>query len=276
MTLTNILVLTRKELRETIRNRWFILQSLAFAALALALSALTLSGLGGVQLGGFGRTAASLINAVMLFIPLIGLSAGAAALAGERERGTLAYLLAQPVTRAEVLCGKVLGGALALAASLALGFGLAGGALAFAGGEAPTGAYLRLVGFALLLGLGMFSLGLLISALNRKAAAATGVALFVWLALVFLGDLGVMGTSLALGLDVRETALLALLNPLQVFKLAAVLGLEATLEVLGPSGLYLVRTFGPGLAWALAALLAAWTVLPLSAAFVLFTRRGDL
>ncbi|MER3514079.1 MAG: ABC transporter permease, partial [Chloroflexota bacterium] len=89
-------------------------------------------------------------------------------------------------------------------------------------------------------------------------------------------DLGVMGTSLALGLDVRETALLALLNPLQVFKLAAVLGLEATLEVLGPSGLYLVRTFGPGLAWALAALLAAWTVLPLSAAFGLFTRRSDL
>jgi Cu-processing system permease protein len=276
MAITNILVLARKELRETFRNKWFILQSIAFAALALALSALTLSGLGGVQLGGFGRTAASLINAVMLFVPLIGLSAGASALAGERERGTLAYLLAQPVTRSEVLFGKVLGGALALAASLALGFGLAGGALALAGGAAPTGAYLRLAGFALLLGLGMFSLGLFISALSRKAAAATGVALFLWLVLVFLGDLGLMGTSLALGLDIQQTALLALANPLQVFKLSAVLGLEATLEVLGPPGLYLVRTFGPGLVWALAGILAAWALLPLAGAFGLFVRRGDL
>ena len=50
---------------------------------------------------------------------------GAGAIAHERERGTLTYLLAQPVTRAEVIVGKYLGAALAMGVALGLGFGVA-------------------------------------------------------------------------------------------------------------------------------------------------------
>ena len=42
---------------------------------------------------------------------------GAGSLAGEQERGTLAYLLSQPVNRAEVLIGKYLGLAASLSAA---------------------------------------------------------------------------------------------------------------------------------------------------------------
>jgi ABC-type transport system involved in multi-copper enzyme maturation permease subunit len=47
----------------------------------------------------------------------MGLTIGAGSLSGERERGTLQYLLAQPVNRAEVLLGKYLG--IVLAAGMA-------------------------------------------------------------------------------------------------------------------------------------------------------------
>ncbi len=63
----------------------------------------------GAVCGGIRRTAASLINALLLFVALFGLSIGAVSLASDRERGTLAYLLAQPVNRFEVFLGKTMG-----------------------------------------------------------------------------------------------------------------------------------------------------------------------
>src|SRR5262245_58883703 len=118
MDITNVGIIARKELREALRNRWFLLYTLAFAGLALGLSALAQPTSSLVKMAGYSRTAASLVNLVLLFVPLIGLTLGAANLAGDRETGALAYLLAQPVTGAEVLLGKYLGVAGALLASL--------------------------------------------------------------------------------------------------------------------------------------------------------------
>src|SRR5690606_39909351 len=58
---------------------------------------------------GFGRTAAGLINLVLFLAPLMGLTLGAQAISGEREQGTLAYLLAQPVSLVEIFVAKFLG-----------------------------------------------------------------------------------------------------------------------------------------------------------------------
>jgi Cu-processing system permease protein len=272
----NILVLTQKELRDARRNRWFVLYAVAFAGLALALAWLALSGVGTYGLAGFGRTAASLINLVLLIVPLMGLTLGALSLAGERERGTLLYILAQPVTQVEVLLGKLLGLALALLAALVLGFGLSGLLIAWQGGMTQASSYLTLVLLAFLLALASLSLGLLISAAVRKGATAIGLALFLWLLLVFFGDLGLMGTALVMRLRIGDLFTLALLNPLQVFKMAAILAIRGGLEVLGPAGLYALRTYGERLMSVLVIILIAWTILPLTFTYMAFRRRGAL
>ncbi len=84
----NVYVLIQKELRDARHNRWFVLYTIAFAALSLALAWFALSGAGNFGLAGFGRTSASLINLVLLIVPLMGLTLGALSLAGEREKGT--------------------------------------------------------------------------------------------------------------------------------------------------------------------------------------------
>ena len=168
--------IAQRELREALRNRWLWFYAVGFSGLALALSQAGVASAGYAGLGGFGRTAASLINALLLFVPLIGLSVGAGALAGDRERGTLLYLLAQPVNRSEVFWGKALGAALAVVAALGLGFGLAGLGLATAvAGDAL--AFLALAGYSLLLALVSLGLGFILSALTRRAATASGAAL---------------------------------------------------------------------------------------------------
>jgi Cu-processing system permease protein len=270
----SILTIAAKELRDSLRNRWFILYTAAFTILALGLSYMSLAGTGRYGFGGFGRTAAGLINLTMLIVPLMALTAGAGSIAGERDRGTLGYLLSQPVSRLEVIAGKYLGLALALLASLALGFGVSAAVIAWRSGSADAQHYVRLVGAAYLLSLAMLSTGFVVSVIARRGGIALAASVFLWLAFVFVGDLGLMVGTLAFRLQAPQLFSLALLNPLQVFRLAAMTGIHASLDVLGPAGLYATQTLGYRLDGVLAAAMLAWIVLPLAAAMLIFSRRG--
>ncbi len=274
--LAAIWTLVQKELYDARRNRWYLLFAVAFAGLSLALAWLSLTGSGSFGLAGFGRTAASMINLVLLIIPLMGLTIGALSLAGERERGSLVYLLSQPVNQLEILLGKYLGAGIVLLAALIFGFGLSGLVIGWQQGAADVVVYLSLILFAFLLALASLSLGFLISASAKKTASAIGVAIFVWLLLVFFGDLGLMGSAIVLRLQVAELFTLAVFNPLQVFKLAAIWNLRSSLEVLGPAGAYASHTFGEALLPVLVAILGLWIVLPLAGAFAVFRLRGGL
>lgn len=264
----------RREFRDAIASRWFLLYTFAFTVLAVGVSFLSLSGVGGHGFAGFGRTAAGLLNLIMLVVPLMALTAGAGSIAGERERGTLLYLLAQPVSRTQVLLGKYVGLAAALVCSLCVGFGVSAGVLAWRAGGVGLWAFLMLIGMTALLALAMLSVGIVISVLSRRTSVATGVGLFTWLTLVFVSDLGLMASSILFKLRVQEILGLAVLNPLQSFKMAVIVSMNASLDVLGPVGAYASYTLGAALPWVLAASLAAWAVVPLLAAIVIFTRRN--
>jgi Cu-processing system permease protein len=276
MDFENVLTLIQKELRDAFRNRWFLLYAIAFAALSLALAWFSVSGAGSFGVAGFGRTTAGLINLILLIVPLMGLTLGAMSLAGEREKGTLIYLMAQPISSVELLLGKFVGLALALTAALVIGFGLTGILMAFVGGGGDFQVYLTLLVLSVLLAVASLSMGFLISAAVKKAATAVGLALFLWLILVYFGDLGLMGTAVVMQIKVEQLLTLALINPLQVFKLAAVLDLRENLEVLGPAGIYAFRTYGRALWPLLVGLLFAWVVLPFLLATQVFKKRGVL
>lgn len=274
--LANITVLIQKEIRDALRNRWFILYAVAFAILSLALAWMAVSGAGSYGLAGFGRTSASLINLVLLIVPLMGLTLGALSLAGERENGTLLYLMAQPISQGELLLGKYIGMALALIAALGLGFGLTGLLMAVNGSGAAVGIYVTLLLLSCLLAVASLSVGFFISAAVTRSATAVGLALFVWLLLVFFGDLGLMGTAVVLRLSVNQLFAAALANPLQLFKLASILNLRQNLEVLGPAGMYAMRTYGRNLLPLLVALLLLWALIPFLLAAQIFRRKGVL
>lgn len=274
--LNNVITITLKELQDARRNRWYLIYVLVFTGLSLALAWLGMTGLGDYGLAGFGRTAASIINIVLLVVPLMGLTLGAISLAGEREKSTLLYLLAQPVTQLEVLLGKYIGLGIALFSALVLGFGISGILITIQGGSAEIRIYLIMVLLAFLLALVSLSIGFLISSMVRKGSTAVSIALFVWLLLLVFGDLGLMGTSIVLNLGVDQLFTLTMLNPMQIFKIAAILNIRGSLEVLGPAGIYALRTYGAQLLPGLVAVLAAWTLVPMSLAYFAFRRSGAL
>jgi len=270
-----IAALAVRELRDALRTRWFLLYSLALMVLAGGLTYISTvySGYAGLQ--GFSRAAAGLVNLMLLVVPLMGLIAGALTLAGERERKTLGYMMSQPISAGEFFCGKVAGLAAALAASLLLSFGVVGVLLGLRRAPLDPAGFAGFTGLTLLLAMAGLGFGVLISSAAGRVAQAQGVALFVWFVLVFLGDLGVMGSVLVTRMRVESLLFWSLLNPLQVYRLATIAVLSPRLEVLGPAGLYVTSVLGELLVPLLVGLLVVWVIVPLALAFWLF-RRGDM
>lgn len=270
------LTLMGKEMADAIRNRWFLAFAAIFTILILAFTGLGLSLAGQYGVTGFGRTAANLVNLVMLVVPLMGMLLGSMSMAGEREGGVLLYLYSHPVSLSEIFFGKLLGVGMALCFSLLLGFGLAGLYIGIQTGVRQITAYLGLVVLSLLLlGFGL-SFGLLLSCWARRSAAAVGGALFAWLILVFLGDLGLMGSAIFFRLPIQSFLWFSLLNPLQVFKTAAVLVIQGNLEILGPAGVYAERMFGHALLPLLIGILFFWNAAFIAAGPWVLKRKGVL
>lgn len=268
-----VAVLIRKELRDAVHNRWFVSYTVGFTVMALGVSYLAQVGTGYSGFAGFGPTAASMINLVLLLVPLMALTLGASSLTLERDRGMLAYMLAQPVNRVEVILAKYLGLAVALLGALSAGFGAAAMLIARQADAQQVGMFLRLVGFSAMLALCMLAVGMMIATFMRRSGAAAGMALLVWLALLLLGDLGLMGSAVLFRMQTPQLFLIAIINPAECFRLSVIGGFDATLDVLGPAGLYASNTFGSQLPALLAAILGAWTLVPLTLAVFRFTRK---
>lgn len=271
-----VFTIARKELRDAVRGRWFWLYSIGFGLPAALLAWVALPGSLVSGTASFGRTAASLVALVQLIVPLMGLTLGAQAIAGQAERGTLRFLLSHPLTRSEAFLGTFLGLALSLLATCATGFGAAGLVTVLRGSGADAGAFVRIAALSWVLAIAMLGIGMLISAVVRRSGTALGAAVFAWLSLVFLGELGIMGTAIATRLPVDALFLSAVLNPVEAFRLAALTALSGSLDVLGPAGNYAVDTYGDSLGPLLTAALVVWVVVPTGLAWWRFSRGRDV
>jgi len=134
---------------------------------------------------------------VRVVLSLVALLFGFDQISREREQGTLKLLLGGPVSRARVLAGKWIGNFLSLAVPFLLVTLLGAAVLLFDANVRLDGDRLGRLGLILVLALlylALFlSLGMLVSALTRRAATSVIVLLFVWALLVFvLPNLGTL------------------------------------------------------------------------------------
>jgi ABC-type transport system involved in multi-copper enzyme maturation permease subunit len=134
---------------------------------------------------------------VRVILSLVALLFGFDQISREREQGTLKLLVGGPVSRAQVLAGKWAGHFLSLAVPFLLVTLLGATLLLFDPDVRMTPDRIARLGLILVLALlylALFlSLGLLVSALTRRAATSVIVLLFVWALLVFvLPNLGTL------------------------------------------------------------------------------------
>ncbi len=260
-----VLAIAGKEFRERIRNRWTLAVVLVFTGFALAIAYFGAAQQGSVGLRGVDVTIASLVSLVIYLVPLIALMLGYDAIVGERERGSLALLLSQPLTRFELLLGKYLGLAGALATSTLIGFGVVGVLLGAKFGAAALAQYGVFMATAVALGLAFLSVALLISVVAASRIAASGLAIVAWFGFVLVYDLVVLALLVALAgkLASGVVPVLLLLNPADAFRMVNIFGFAELGRLYGLAAV-VPRTLASPLVQASA--LVAWILVPLGIA----------
>lgn len=258
-----ISIVAGQEVRINIRNKWMLMFAAAFAALSLAVCYFGLVTVAAVGVQGFIRTTASLLNLVLYLVPLVALVMATMSFSG--ERGTTELLFSQPVSRANILTGKLLGLFLCLASATCIGFGSAGAVIAVrAGGDGST-RFAVFVGLALLLGLVFLSLGAMLAILIDDKAKALGASLFLWFFFVIFYDLLAIGMTF---LFKEQTANLFIFlslfaNPVDLVRVSSLMNLGGA-TVFGAAGAALLKFLG-GTVWSnvlLTVALIVWAVGP--------------
>lgn len=272
--MTTAAIVARREIRMALTSAWLLAYTAIFIALALTLAFLGERNLGSVGFENFSRTTASLLNLCLLLAPLVALLLGSGAIAGERDRGALAYLLSMPINRWELLAGKYAGVAISIALATLVGFGIAGIWIAVMTSSLEVGTYVLFAALIIALVLVMSGIGLLVSVASSSRVQALGTALLVWAVVALFFDLVLIGLVSSTSLGGGGLMLALMLNPVEIIRVLAIIYLEPDLQILGPFGSYLLERTGRGGATViLSAALAVWAVVPVAIAAYLFETR---
>jgi Cu-processing system permease protein len=272
----NILLIARKEIQESLRNRWVLATTLLLAALALTLTFLGSAPTGTVGVRPLDVVVVSLSSLTIFLLPLIALLISHDAIVGEMERGTMLLLLSYPVGRSQVLLGKFAGHLAVLAFATVLGYGAAALVLAATGAAIDAhswGAFGNMIGSSILLGAVFIAVGYLVSALAHDRGTAAGIAVGIWLLLVIIYDMALLGVLVVdQGRIITVSVLNALLlfNPTDAYRIFNLAGSTNVSAFAGMAGLANTSILNP---LVLLAALIAWTLLPLALAALAFSRR---
>jgi ABC-2 type transport system permease protein len=266
----------RLDIVESLRARWFLIYTLVFGGIVALLFLFGLTESRVLGFIGLSRLLVTYIQLTMAILPIFVLITTVRSVAGDREAGVFEYLLSLPVSLGAWFWGKFIGRWLVVFLPVAAAMLAAVGIALVRGIEVPWtmfGYYTALLAAMAVCFLGF---GMLISSIARSTDMAQGAAFLLWLLLLLFLDLILLGVMIQ-GRIAPEVAVgVALANPLQVFRTAALALFDPQLIVLGPSAYVILDLFGTaGYKIFALAYPAALGIVSATAGYFIF-RRGDL
>ncbi|MCL2715028.1 MAG: ABC transporter permease subunit [Alphaproteobacteria bacterium] len=266
----------RLEITQALRARWFWAYAAVFFALVGLLLVLGLTESRVLGFTGLSRTLVAYIQLTMAILPIFVLITTVRSLAGDREAGVHEYVLGLAVGLGGWYAGRFLGRYVlavlpvfgALASAVLYGM-LRGVAIPWAELGFDIGILLAMI-------LTFVGLGFFIASVARSVDMAQTAAFLLWLVLILGLDLVLLGVLIRDGLPIEGVVAIAMLNPLQVFRIGSMVLFDPQLVLLGSTAYAVFDVFGRVgfLVWSLAYPL----VLGVAAAYAGFLafRRGDL
>lgn len=242
----------RYELSNVLRSRWVLVYTLLLLLLTDAL----------FRFGGSGsRAILSLLNVVLILVPLVSVVFGTMYLYHSRE--FIELLLAQPVSRRSLYAGLYGGVVVPLCGAFLAGVGLP--LIWGARGEAGiAGALVVLLGSGTLLTLVFTGLAFLVALRFEDRAKGLGLAILLWLVTGLLWDAFILFIVASFGEYPLETPVLALtmLNPVDLARILLLLQFDIA-ALMGYTGAVFERFFGSALGITLSVgALMVWTLVP--------------
>lgn len=266
----------RLEITQALRAKWFGAYAAVFFGLVGLLLVFGLTESRVLGFTGLSRTLVTYIQLTMAILPIFVLVTTVRSLAGDREAGVYEYVLGLPVGVGDFYAGRfcaryALAAAPVLAAlDSALVYGLARGV------SIPWAELGFDIGLLLAMIFAFVGLGFLIASVTRSVDTAQTAAFLLWLVLILALDLVLLGILIRDRMPIEGVVAIAMLNPLQVFRIGSMVLFDPQLVLLGSAAYAVFDVFGRTgfMVWSL--------VYPLAlgfgsayAGYVVF-RRGDL
>jgi Cu-processing system permease protein len=231
----NTLKIAKYQLQDVLRSKWIVLYGLFFLAVTDAL----------FRFGGTGeRVVMSMMNVVLIVIPLIAVVLGAMYLYNSREYVEL--LLAQPLRRVSLFWGLFLGLTLPLLGAFVAGVGLPflyHGALGGAEGG-PLG-LLLLTGVLLTVIFVAISFAIALATEDKIKGLGLALALWMFFAVIYNG-LVLFVIQAFSGYPLQQPVIaLTMLNPIDLARVLLLLNLDVS-AMMGFTGAVFQRFFGSG------------------------------
>ena len=241
----NTLLLTAKlDIVESLRARWFLIYSLVFGGIVALLFAFGLTESRVLGFIGLSRLLVTYIQLTMAILPVFVLITTVRSVAGDREAGVFEYLLSLPVSLSAWFWGKIIGRYVTI--FLPVFVAMLGAVIwsLIKGVEVPWGMFFYYTALLATLAWCFLGIGMLISTLARSTDVAQGAAFMVWLTMLLFLDLILLGIMIQGHVAPEVAVSIALANPLQVFRTAALAMFDPQLIVLGPSAYVILDLFG--------------------------------
>jgi ABC-2 type transport system permease protein len=240
----NLFLIAYLDIRESLRSKWFYVYALVFGGLMGLFFVTGVSDSVVMGFTGLSRMMLIFIQVTIIILPIFILITTVKSISGDRESNVLEYMLSFPVSLRDYYWGKMLGRFITVftpvffAMMLGVVFGL------FHGGDLPW----RMIGLysVLLFSLSFVFLGIAfwLSTIVKSSDIALGGAFVIWIVLLAFIDIALMGLMLQNRLDDNIIVTLAMLNPIEVFRIGAITLFDPELTVIGPVAYYLLDTLG--------------------------------
>lgn len=273
----NFLTVCRLEIQGALRSKWF--WSYAIVLLA-AIALIFASGISDSRVSGFtglSRVLLIFIQACNLILPVFILVSTVRTLVKEKENSVFEYLLSFPVTLPEYYFAKFAARVCILSVPLIAAMALAALLCLLKSKSIPFEVIALYTG--LLLGVTYFyvSLSFLISSVVKSQETGLGAALLIWLLFTALLDVALLGLLIKALVPENVIYALALCNPAQLFKIAAISLFDPVLSVIGPAAFFILDMFGRAgfLLYTFAMFMLCGTLMLLAGYFV-FSRKDML
>lgn len=272
----NLILIMKLDILESFKTKWFLIYTIVFGGtVALFLIAgVTESRVLGFS--GLSRLLLSFIQICIVILPIFILITTVRSIAGDRDNSVLEYMLSFPISLKQYYMGKFFGRLFVVIAPV---FGALLFSLIYAlvrGAEVDYFVFIFYIALLFAISVNFLGISFFISSLVKSQEIALGVAFFVWLKLLAFIDIILIGVMMQDGVNENIIFAIALLNPMQVFRVGAISLFDSELSVIGPASYFILDIFGKNIFMAYSLVYPiALGMLFLIAGYVIF-RKKDL
>ena len=252
--MNNLLLIAYLDLKESIRANWFIIYALVFGGL---IALFFIAGITESQVMGFSglsRLLLMYIQVTIIILPIFILITTVRSISGDRDSHILEYMLSFPISLKQYYWGKVFGRFITVFLPVFMAMAIAVVYGVFKGAAVPWSIFFLYTGLLFSMSSAFLGIAFFISSIVKSSEMALGISFFVWIVLLAFIDIALISMMLQNRMSEGLIISIALLNPMEVFRVAAISLFDPELTVMGPVAFYILDLFSQGVFVALSIL----------------------